>query len=122
SHGISLSPDERELWVIDGPNSYLHVFDVSRVPRHRPRRTADIRLAHGLNGDESACSYDCARDGWVQHSLNGCLVFVGDSGDVISTATHRPVAFLPALRDSRKHLELDWRAGQPIATSSRSGL
>src|SRR5439155_17127010 len=24
SHGISLSPDERRLWVMDAPNSYVH--------------------------------------------------------------------------------------------------
>src|SRR5207253_10818220 len=32
SHGISLSPDEREIWVMDAANSYVHVFDVSGVP------------------------------------------------------------------------------------------
>ncbi|HEY3187266.1 MAG TPA: hypothetical protein VGJ70_07310, partial [Solirubrobacteraceae bacterium] len=65
SHGISLSPDERRLWVIDAPNSYAHVFDVSGVPRRRPRPIADIRLSHPMSGDESPCSYDCARDGWI---------------------------------------------------------
>jgi DNA-binding beta-propeller fold protein YncE len=122
SHGISLSPDERRVWVIDGPNSYVHVFDVSDVPRRAPRRIADIKLNNPLTGRESGCSYDCARDGWVQHSRSGCFVFVGDSGDVLSAATLRPVAFLPALRDSRKHIEIDWRGGVPIATTSRSGL
>ena len=29
SHGISLSPDSRKLYVIDVPNSYVHVFDIS---------------------------------------------------------------------------------------------
>ena len=33
SHGISLTPDERQLWVIDAPNSYVHAFDVTRLPR-----------------------------------------------------------------------------------------
>ena len=122
SHGVSLSPDERQLWVIDGPNSYAHVFDVSGVPHRPPRRIADIRLTNQLSGDESGCSYDCARDGWLQHSLSGCLVFVGDSGDVLSTVTFRRVAFLPALKNSRKHLEIDWRGGVPVATSSRTGL
>jgi hypothetical protein len=122
SHGVSLSPDERQLWVIDGPNSYVHVFDVSGVPQRAPRAIADIRLTNSLSGDESGCSYDCARDGWLQHSRSGCLVFVGDSGDVFSTVTFRRVAFLPALRNSRKHLEIDWRGGTPVATTSRTGL
>ena len=122
SHGVSLSPNERQVWVIDGPNSYVHVYDVSGLPRHAPRHLADIRLSHPLSGTESGCSYDCERDGWVQHSRSGCFVFVGDSGDVISTRTFRTVAFLPALRNTRKHIEIDWRGGRPIASTSRTGL
>jgi DNA-binding beta-propeller fold protein YncE len=122
SHGISLSPDERQLWVIDAPNSYVHVFDVTPVPRHGPRRIADVKLPHPLTGDESGCSYDCARDGWLLVSRSGCFAYVGDSGDVISTRTFRRVAFLPALRNSRKYIEIDWSRGAPIATTTRSGL
>jgi DNA-binding beta-propeller fold protein YncE len=122
SHGISLSPDERRLWVLDSPNGYVHVFDVSRLPRRAPRRIADIKLAHGERGDEAGCSYDCLRDGWLQTSLNGCFVYVGDSGDVLSARTLRPVAFLRPLRNTRKMLEIDWRKGAPVATSTRSGL
>jgi DNA-binding beta-propeller fold protein YncE len=111
SHGISLTPNERQLWVIDSPNDYVHVFDVSRAPRHRPRRIADIRLAHSLTGD-----------GWIQVSRSGCFVYVGDSGDVLSTKRFRPVAFLPALRSTKQSLEIDWRNGLPVATSTRTGL
>lgn len=42
SHGISLSPDEKELYVIDQPNSYVHVFDISRVPASPPVQVANI--------------------------------------------------------------------------------
>ncbi len=122
SHGISLSPDERQLWVIDGPNSFVHVFDVARVPQRPPRQAADIKLAHPLTGAEAGCSYDCAGDGWLLHSRSGCYVYVGDSGDVINAATRRVVAFLPSLRNSRKFLEIDWRAGKPMSTTTRSGL
>lgn len=122
SHGISLSPDEHELWLIDAPNSYVHVFDVTGLPAKRPQQVADIRLPDKLVGDESPCSYDCARDGWLQHSRDGRFVYVGDSGDVISTETRRPVDFLPGLRNSRKSLEVDWRSGLPVFTTSRTGL
>jgi hypothetical protein len=122
SHGISLSPDERQVWVIDAPNSYVHVFDVRGVRKRRPRRIADIKLRHPLSGSESPCTYDCARDGWLQHSRNGRFVYVGDSGEVISTSKLRRVAYLPALRNTRKHLEIDWRRGVPVATTTRSGL
>jgi len=122
SHGISLSPDEREVWVIDAPNGYVHVFDVRGLPAEPPGQVADIALPHKLVGDENPCAYDCAKDGWLQHSRDGRFVYVGDSGDVISTATRRAVAFLPGLHDSRKSLEVDWRHGLPVFTTSRTGL
>jgi DNA-binding beta-propeller fold protein YncE len=121
SHGISLSPDGRELYVIDGPNSYVHVFAVSGE-RQAPRAIADIKLVHPLTGDESPCAYDCARDGWLQHSSSGRYVYVGDSGDVIDTLSKRIVAFLPALQQTRKMLEIDWRPGRPVATTERTGV
>ena len=34
SHGISLAPNEREVYVVDAPNSYVHVFDVTGYRPH----------------------------------------------------------------------------------------
>jgi DNA-binding beta-propeller fold protein YncE len=121
SHGISLSPDGRELYVIDGPNSYVHVFAING-PSQAPSAIADIKLAHPLTGLESPCAYDCVRNGWLQHSSSGRYVYVGDSGDVIDTRTKRIVAFLPALDQTRKMLEIDWRLGLPVATTTRTGV
>jgi DNA-binding beta-propeller fold protein YncE len=122
SHGISLSPNGRQLWVMDGANSYVHVYDVSQVPRRPPRHVADIRLSRPIRGNEEPCSYDCVRSGWLQHSRDGRFVYAGDSGDVISTRTRRIVAFLPTLYNTRKHLEIDWRDGRPVSTTTRIGL
>ena len=122
SHGISLSPDERELYVLDGPNSVVHVFDVSKLPGSPPAPVADIHLTHPLVGQESPCAYDCLRDGWLQHSRDGRFVYVGDSGDVIDTTAKKPSAYLPALANSRKSIEIDWRDGIPVSTTTRHGL
>ncbi len=122
SHGISLSPDEKELYVMDSPNSYVHVFDVSGVPSSPPKQVADIRLTRSMAGYESPCAYDCRKDGWLQHSRDGRFVYVGDSGDVIDTATRKSVTDLSTLYNSRKMLEIDWQNGVPIFTTSRSGL
>lgn len=111
SHGISLTPNERQLWVMDSPHRYVHVFDVSQVPRRRPRQIANIRLGHSLTGD-----------GWIQMSRSGCFAYVGDSGDVLSTKSFRVVGFLPALHNTKESLEIDWRHGLPVATSTRTGL
>jgi DNA-binding beta-propeller fold protein YncE len=122
SHGISLSPDERQVWVMDAPNSTVHVFDVSGLPSRAPSLIASVRMSESMSGDERPCAYDCTRDGWLQHSRDGRYVYVGDAGDVIDTHTFRVVAHLPALRQSRKMLEIDWRNGRPVASTSRQGL
>jgi DNA-binding beta-propeller fold protein YncE len=122
SHGISLSPDERELYVIDAPNSDVHVFDVSAVPRRPPVQVANIPMSRPIPGYEHPCAYDCFKEGWLQHSGDGRFVYVGDEGDVIDTARRRVVAHLPALARTRKMLEIDWRKGVPVFTTSRTGL
>jgi DNA-binding beta-propeller fold protein YncE len=122
SHGISLTPDGRQLAVIDVPNSYVHVFDVSQVPEQPPRHVADIRLLASMRGKESPCGGDCGRAGWLQHSLDGRYLWVGDDGDVISTRTNRVIAYVQALANSRYVFELDWRGASAVRTSSRSGI
>jgi DNA-binding beta-propeller fold protein YncE len=122
SHGISLTPDGRRLAVIDVPNSYVHVFDVSDVPRRAPRRIADIRLTQSMQGKEDPCGGDCNRVGWLQHSLDGRYLWVADDGDVISTRTNRVAAYVPALANSRYLFELDWRGRAAVRTSTRSGI
>ena len=121
SHGISLSPDEKEVYLIDSINSYLHVFDVSGLPAGAPRQVADIKLMGALSGDESACAYDCLKDGWIHHSRDGRYVLVGDSGDVISTARRVTVGTLRAMANTRKEIEIDFQKGAPVwAMNNRS--
>jgi len=122
SHGISLSPDEKEIWIIDAPNSAVHLFDVSGLPGSPPMQVADLPLSRPMTGLEDPCTYDCNRDGWVQHSRDGRYVFVGDSGDVFDTAKRQVVINLDPLYNTRKHLEIDWQDGQPVSTTSRYGL
>lgn len=122
SHGISLTPNGRRLAVIDVPNSYVHVYDVSRTPAQPPRHIADIPLIHSMKGKEDPCGGDCGRAGWLQHSLDGRYLWVADDGDVISTSTERVVGYVDALSNSRYLFELDWRGGVPVRTSTRSGI
>jgi DNA-binding beta-propeller fold protein YncE len=123
SHGISLSPDEKEIYLIDSINSYVHVFDVSGGASSTPAQVANIPLRSSLSGDESGCAYDCLRDGWIHHSRNGRYVFVGDSGDVIDTRTRTTVATLPAMANARKEIEIDFQNNSPVwAMISRSSV
>jgi DNA-binding beta-propeller fold protein YncE len=118
SHGIALSPDGRTLAVIDVPNSYVHVYDVTGAPKH----LADVRLTRSMKGHESPCGGDCGRAGWLQYGLDGRYLWVADDGNVISSATSRAVAYVPALANSRYLFELDWRDGRPVRSGGRSGI
>jgi hypothetical protein len=114
SHGLSLAPDRPELWVLDAPNSTVHVFDVSALPSAAPRQVEDIRLSEQLSGEVSPCPGACERIGFLQHSSSGRYVYVGDAGDVIDTRTRQVVTNLEALHNSRVHLEVAWVNGRPV--------
>jgi sugar lactone lactonase YvrE len=122
SHGISLSPDNKEVYVIDTVHKAVQVWDVHGVGEGiAPAHIATVPV-EGLEGSEQGCAYDCGRDGWVQHTLDGRYVFVGDGGVVIETATHSVVARIGNLLNTRKFIEIDWAAGRPVASSSREGV
>src|SRR3954453_6888012 len=56
SHGVGLTPDEKEVWVCDAANSSLHVFDATVSP---PKQGTSIPLRE--------------QPGWVTFSLDGRL-------------------------------------------------
>jgi YVTN family beta-propeller protein len=109
-HGIALSPDERRLYVIDAPNGYVHVFDVSHVPSAPPRPVANVKLAHKPDR------------GWLQMSRDGDYLYVGDSGDVIDTTTLAVVQTITPLQWTAQSLEVDWQGGRVVGTTSRYAL
>ena len=113
SHGISLSPDGKEIYTVDYYNNYVHVFDVSGLPSSAPQWVAKIPLAHSYA--ESGA--------WVTHSRDGRFVFVGQSGDVIDTNTRQIVGYLPALNTSKVYTEVDFQGSQVSFTPlTRSGV
>ncbi len=118
SHGISLSPDGKEIYLVDSPNNMVHVFDVSGLPNNPPLQVANIPVA-SMAGSESPCVYDCQKEGWLIHSLDGHYVFVGNSGSIINTATRTIVTTLATLSDTRMFLEVDWVNSVPVNTQDR---
>src|SRR5439155_16154651 len=56
SHGIGLTPDERELWVSDGHNNAMHIFDNTVMPP-KPLTTLNLR----------------DQPGWITFSIDGRL-------------------------------------------------
>jgi DNA-binding beta-propeller fold protein YncE len=76
SHGVGLTPDEKELWVMDAFNQAAHVFDATAMP---PRQVATIRLRD--------------QPGWITFSLDGGHAWPS-TGEVIDTRTRKIVATL----------------------------
>src|SRR4051794_2149785 len=111
NHGISLSPDERRLYLIDTPNGYVHVFDVSGLPASAPRLVANIKLHHAP-----------PNDGWLLQSRAARSLSVGRSGDFINPRPGKIFSSPPPPRATADSLEIDGRRGTPVATTSRYGV
>ena len=108
SHGIGLTPNEKEVWVCDAHNQQMHVFDATVMP---PKQVASIRCR-----DEP---------GWIAFSIDGSLAYPS-SGDVIDTATREIVAQLTDEEGravgSEKLLEIDWADGAPVRAANQFGV
>jgi DNA-binding beta-propeller fold protein YncE len=108
SHGVGLTPGEKEIWVVDGPNSHVHVFDATAMP---PRQTVSIKLRE--------------QPGWVTFSLDGRYAYPS-TGEVIDTKTKKIVA---ALQDekgrevhSEKMVEIVFKGDTVVRTGDQFGL
>ncbi len=113
NHGISLSPDGREIYMVDYYNNRVHVFDVTGLPWAAPKHVSSVKLAHPF-------TYSGA---WVTHTRDGRYALVGRSGDVIDTTSRAIVGFIPALSTTKVYTEVDLQAGRVVFTPlSRSGV
>jgi DNA-binding beta-propeller fold protein YncE len=108
SHGIGLRPDERELWLCDGANSHVHVFDMSRK---MPRLVRSIPVRD--------------QPGWVTFSIDGQFA-IPSTGEVIDTRSKRTVATLSDENghavQSEKLLEVDFSRGRAIRSGDQFGM
>jgi hypothetical protein len=108
SHGIGLTPDEREIWLCDGFNSQLHVFDATVMP---PKQGDSIALRE--------------QPGWVTFSIDGEFAYPS-TGEVIDVKSHKIVATLTDEQQrpvhSEKMLEIDFVDGKPLQAGDQFGL
>jgi DNA-binding beta-propeller fold protein YncE len=108
SHGVALTPDERELWLADGANSMVHIFDARAMP---PKQAASIKVRD--------------QPGWITFSLDGRHAFPS-TGEIVDTKTRQIVT---ALTDemgrtvqSEKVVEVVFAGGKVVRTGDQFGI
>ena len=108
SHGIALTPDEKELWLADAFNSSIHVFDATVMP---PKQKTSIKLRD--------------QPGWITFSIDGTRAYPS-TGDVIDASTKRIIATLEDETgkhvQSEKLLEIDFAGGKPIRAGDQFAI
>jgi DNA-binding beta-propeller fold protein YncE len=107
SHGIALTPDEKELWVCDGYNMRLHVF--SAVAPYQQLTTIPLQ----------------DMPGWITFSMDGRYAYPS-SGEVIDTKTRK---ILLTLEDefhnnvaSEKMIEIHFDGKKPVKIGDQFGI
>ena len=108
SHGIALTPDERELWLADCANSAIHVFDATTLP---PKQLASLPMR------------DCV--GWVSFSTDGKVAY-SSTGEMIDVATRKTIATLTdetgRAVQSEKMLDLVIADGKVVRAGNQFGV
>jgi DNA-binding beta-propeller fold protein YncE len=107
SHGIGLTPDEKELWVCDGFNMRIHVFNA--FPPYQQLTTIPLQ----------------DMPGWVTFSLDGKYAYPS-SGEVIDVKTRKIICTLQDEFNnnvaSEKMLEVQIKAGKVIRIADQFGI
>jgi len=108
SHGIALTPDERELWVADGVDNRVHVFDATTYPPV-PSTTVEVR----------------AQPRWVTFGIDGRYAYPS-TGDVVDRESRKVTATLEDERGmfvhSERMLEIQFAGGEPIGVGNQTGV
>jgi DNA-binding beta-propeller fold protein YncE len=108
SHGIGLTPDEKELWLTDAHNSRLHIFDNTVMP---PKQKDSIAL------------HD--QPGWITFTIDGRFAYPS-SGEVVDVKSHKVITQLKDEHglevQSEKLMEIDFFGGKPVHAGDQFGL
>jgi DNA-binding beta-propeller fold protein YncE len=106
SHGIGLTADERELWVADGVDNRLHVFDATTYP---PVASTTLEVR--------------AQPRWITFGIDDRYAYPS-TGDVIDRQSRKVVATLEDERGlfvhSERMLEIQFTGRDPIRAGDQS--
>lgn len=108
SHGIGLTPDEKELWVADGANQRMHIFDAQVMP---PVYRSSVELRD--------------QPGWVTFSIDGLHAWPS-TGEIIDVATkqiiHRLADEKGGIVQSEKIVEIHFNNGKAVEKGDQFGI
>lgn len=108
SHGIALTPDEKELWLADGHNQLVHIFDLTGAT---PRQVKSIAVRD--------------QPGWITLSLDGKLAYVS-TGEIVDVGTKEIVHALADENGGQVHseklLEIDFKDGRVARAGNQFAL
>jgi len=108
SHGVALTPDEKEVWVADGANQKVHVFDATVMP---PKQVATLDVRD--------------QPGWITFSLDGRYGYPS-TGEVFDVKTRKIVATLAdehgGAVHSEKVVEVVIANGKAVKTGDQFGV
>ncbi len=108
SHGIGLTPNEKEVWVCDAYNQRMHIFDNTVMP---PKQVANVELRD--------------QPGWITFSLDGKHAWPS-TGEIIDIKTRK---IITALKDekgnpvmSEKIIEIHMNGNKAVKTGDQFGM
>lgn len=111
-HGIGLTPDEKEVWVVDQENKEMHVFDNTVMP---PKFKQAVPMAARTHG-------------WICFSRDGKYGWC-DTGEVFDAATKKVVAQWTEQPDgqggpvmSSKFFEIHFKGNDVIWVGQQMGI
>ncbi|MGI9309774.1 MAG: hypothetical protein ACR2P6_10965 [Gammaproteobacteria bacterium] len=130
SHGITLTADETEVWVVDQINSGVHVFDVSGLPESPPVWKQYIDTHHGDEQDEEG-NYLYGEDGivgppgWIMSSYDGRYIYP-ETGEIIDANEKKVLGNLIGTNGhyvhSRFALQVDFKDGKVVRVGDQQGV
>jgi hypothetical protein len=109
SHGVGLTPDEREVWVVDAFNQAVHVYDNTKEP---PAYLETLKL-------------EVDQPGWVTFTIRGDLAYPS-TGEIFDVKTRKKIGQLKdedgRAVQSEKMLEIDVRGRDPVRAGDQFGV
>ena len=134
-----MTPDEKQLWVVDDLKIGIQVWDISKTPAQAPKYMGFIKTrASGKNlagqKDPAASNDATGVPAWIVPSYDGKYMYP-ESGEIIDVATMKVVGQLrPKMKNSsgvlvdapythsRFMLEVDFVGGKTVRATDQFGV